>query len=224
MIRILVVDDHRLVRAGIVQLLEDTGDIEVVGEAGDGLEAIEQVAALQPDLVLMDLSMPRLDGRAATERIVAEHEGARVVVLTSFSDREDVLKALDAGAVGYLLKDAPPEELLSGIRSAARDELPLAPRAARELVGAWRGTRGSADLTAREMDVLVLLADGLPNKVIARHLGISEKTVKAHVTQIFQALGVTDRTQAALWVNRNGLSAHWQARRERLRAGRHDHR
>ena len=219
MIRILVVDDHRLVRAGIVQLLEEADDIEVVGEAGDGLEAIEQVAALQPDLVLMDLSMPRLDGRAATERIVSDNEDARVVVLTSFSDREDVLKALDAGAVGYLLKDAPPEELVAGIRSAARDELPLAPRAARELVGAWRGTRGSADLTAREMDVLVLLADGLPNKVIAHHLGISEKTVKAHVTQIFQALGVTDRTQAALWVTRNGLSAHWQARRERLRAG-----
>ena len=219
MIRILVVDDHRLVRAGIVQLLEEADDIEVVGEAGDGLEAIEQVAALQPDLVLMDLSMPRLDGRAATERIVSDNEHARVVVLTSFSDREDVLKALDAGAVGYLLKDAPPEELVAGIRSAARDELPLAPRAARELVGAWRGTRGSADLTAREMDVLVLLADGLPNKVIAHHLGISEKTVKAHVTQIFQALGVTDRTQAALWVTRNGLSAHWQARRERLRTG-----
>ena len=169
------------------------------------------------DSVLMDLSMPGMDGRTATRRIRESHPNVRVVVLSSYSERTDILEALDAGAVGYLLKDAPPEELVAGIRSAARDELPLAPRAARELVGAWRGTRGSADLTAREMDVLVLLADGLPNKVIAHHLGISEKTVKAHVTQIFQALGVTDRTQAALWVNRNGLSAHWQARRERLR-------
>jgi DNA-binding NarL/FixJ family response regulator len=223
-IRVLLAEDHTVVRHGLEQLLGDAADIEVVGAAADGAEAVELVAERRPDVVLMDLEMPRMDGVAATRAIVGGGADARVVVLTSFSDREDVLKALDAGAVGYLLKDAPPEELLAGIRSAARDELPLAPRAARELVGAWRGTRGSTDMTAREMDVLVLLADGLPNKVIARHLGISEKTVKAHVTQIFQALGVTDRTQAALWVSRNGLSAHWQARRERLRAGQGDQR
>jgi len=217
MINILVVDDHRLVRAGIVQLLEEADDMVVVGEAGDGLEAIEQVAALEPDLVLMDLSMPGMDGRTATRRIREAHPNVRVVVLSSYSERTDILEALDAGAAGYLLKDAPPEELLAGVRSAARDEAPLAPRVAREVLTAWRGTRKAGDLTARELDVLVLLAEGLPNKVIARRLGIAEKTVKAHVTQIFQTIGVTDRTQAALWADRQGRASGLHERRERLR-------
>ena len=217
MIRVLIVDDHPLVRAGIAQLLESTDDISVVGQAADGAEGVAAVAELQPDLVLMDLSMPGMDGRAATRRIQAAHPGVRVVVLSSYAERADVLEALDAGAAGYLLKDAPPEELLAGVRSAARDEAPLAPRVAREVITAWRGTRKANDLTSRELDVLALLADGLPNKVIARRLGIAEKTVKAHVTQIFQALGVSDRTQAALWADRQGSVAGLAERRARLR-------
>ncbi|HWT24950.1 MAG TPA: response regulator transcription factor [Solirubrobacteraceae bacterium] len=217
MIRVLIVDDHPLVRAGIAQLLESTDDITVVGQASDGEEGLAAVAELQPDLVLMDLSMPGMDGRTATRRIREEHPKVRVVVLSSYSERTDVLEALDAGAAGYLLKDAPPEELLAGVRSAARDESPLAPRVAREVLTAWRGTRKTGDLTSRELDVLVLLADGLPNKVIARRLGIAEKTVKAHVTQIFQTIGVTDRTQAALWADRQGRASGLHERRARLR-------
>jgi DNA-binding NarL/FixJ family response regulator len=217
-IRVLIVDDHPLVRTGIAQLLESTGDISVVGQASDGQEGIAAVAELQPDLVLMDLSMPGMDGRTATRHIREAHPGVRVVVLSSYSERADVLEALDAGAAGYLLKDAPPEELLAGVRSAARDESPLAPRVAREVLTAWRGTRKAGELTSRELDVLVLLADGLPNKLIARRLGIAEKTVKAHVTQIFQALGVTDRTQAALWADRQGASVGLEERRQRLRS------
>jgi DNA-binding NarL/FixJ family response regulator len=218
-IRFIIVDDHPLVRAGIAQLLESTDDIEVVGQASDGEEGIAAVAELEPDLVLMDLSMPGMDGRTATRRIREAHPKVRVVVLSSYAERADVLEALDAGAAGYLLKDAPPGDLLAGVRSAARDESPLAPRVAREVLTAWRGSRKAGELTSRELDVLVLLADGLPNKVIARRLGIAEKTVKAHVTQIFQALGVTDRTQAALWADRQGRDYGLEERRRRLSAG-----
>jgi DNA-binding NarL/FixJ family response regulator len=218
-IRVIIVDDHPLVRAGIAQLLESTDDIEVVGQASDGEEGIAAVAELEPDLVLMDLSMPGMDGRTATRRIREAHPKVRVVVLSSYAERADVLEALDAGAAGYLLKDAPPGDLLAGVRSAARDESPLAPRVAREVLTAWRGSRKAGELTSRELDVLVLLADGLPNKVIARRLGIAEKTVKAHVTQIFQALGVTDRTQAALWADRQGRDYGLEERRRRLSAG-----
>jgi DNA-binding NarL/FixJ family response regulator len=163
--------------------------------------------------------MPGMDGRTATRRIREAHPKVRVVVLSSYAERADVLEALDAGAAGYLLKDAPPGDLLAGVRSAARDESPLAPRVAREVLTAWRGSRKAGELTSRELDVLVLLADGLPNKVIARRLGIAEKTVKAHVTQIFQALGVTDRTQAALWADRQGRDYGLEERRRRLSAG-----
>jgi len=220
-IRVLLVDDHALIRAGLVRLLEDTDDISVVGEAEDGEQALAAVEALDPDLVLMDLSMPRLDGVAATRRILASHPGVRILVLSSFVDRDDVVNALDAGAVGYLLKDSRPEELLVGIRSAHGQGAALAPRAALELVGAWRDMREPGVLTTRELDVLVLLADGMPNKVIAQRLGIAEKTVKAHVTHVFQALGVTDRTQAALWVERHGLSLQQNERREQLRTSHH---
>jgi DNA-binding NarL/FixJ family response regulator len=216
-IRVLIVDDHALFRAGIAQLLEQTSDIVVVGQAADGDEALAAVTSLQPDVVLMDLSMPRLDGSAATRQIHDAFPDVRVVVLSSYVDTADVLRALDAGAVGYLLKDARPDELLFGIRSVLEDGSPLAPRAARQIVTAWRNTQAPGELTGRELDVLVLLADGLPNKVIALRLGIAEKTVKAHVTRIFQTLGVTDRTQAALWVERNGLNARQRERREQLR-------
>jgi DNA-binding NarL/FixJ family response regulator len=216
-IRVLIADDHPLVRAGIASLLAGSDDIEVVGEAADGIEAVEAVLRLQPDLVLMDLSMPRMDGCAATRRIHDSHPEVRVVALSSYADREDVLDALEAGAVGYLLKDAPPDDLVAGIRAATRDEPPLAPRAVQVVVSEIRSKQDAGALTARERDVLVLLAEGLANKVIARRLGIAEKTVKAHVTHIFQVLAVTDRTQAALWVAHNGLAETVRERRHRPR-------
>jgi DNA-binding NarL/FixJ family response regulator len=152
--------------------------------------------------VLVDLEMPVLAGSEATRRIVAARPETRVVVLTSFADRERILDALDAGAVGYLLKDAEPDDLVRGVGAAARGESPLAPRAATAVLQA-RATRPSEpELSQREREVLELLGEGLPNKLIARRLGIGEKTVKAHITRIFDALGVTDRTQAALWLQR----------------------
>jgi DNA-binding NarL/FixJ family response regulator len=203
-IRVLLAEDHPVVRAGVESLLAAVEDIEVVGAVGDGEEAVRLAAELEPDVVLIDLSMPRLDGIAATGRIVAARPDARVVVLTAFADRERILGALDAGALGYLLKDAAPEELLSGIRAAARGEAPLAPKAASELLAARAGRR-DAGLTDRELEVIGLVAEGLPNKLIARRLEISEKTVKAHLTRIFERIGVTDRTQAALWARRQGI-------------------
>jgi len=204
-IRVLLVEDHALVRAGLEQLLARADGIEVVGSAGDGAEAVELAAERRPDVVLMDLVMPQLDGREATRRIVAVDPDVKVVVLTSFSDREQILEAIDAGAIGYLLKDAEPEELIRGIQAAARGESPLNPKAAQALI-ASRGSRpGEPQLSDREREVLSLLARGLPNKRIGRELGIAEATVKAHVTRILQQLDVTDRTQAALWAQRHGF-------------------
>jgi DNA-binding NarL/FixJ family response regulator len=204
-IRVLLAEDHAVVRAGLERLLAGVDDIEVVGAAHDGLQALELVESLRPDVVLMDLVMPRLDGRAATRRILAASPQVHVVVLTSFSDRRQIFEALDAGAVGYLLKDAEPEELVSGIRAAARGESPLHPKAAQELIRARAADGQTADLSPREREVLILIARGYANKRIARELGISEGTVKAHVTAIFQALRVADRTQAALWAQRHGV-------------------
>ncbi len=206
MIRVLLAEDHPVVRAGIESLLAAADDIDVVGAVGDGEEAVASAAELEPDVVLIDLSMPRLDGIAATARIVSARPGARVVVLTAFADRERILGAIDAGALGYLLKDATPSELLDGIRAAARGEAPLAPKAATELLAARAGQR-DAGLTGREREVLELVAEGLPNKLIAVRLEISEKTVKAHLTRVFERIGVTDRTQAALWARRHGIGA-----------------
>ena len=204
MIRVLIAEDHALVRAGLIDLLTNRPDVEVVGEAADGEQAVARAAELRPDVVLMDLSMPHVDGIEATRRIGHEAPGTNVVVLTSFSDRERILQALDAGAVGYLLKDLEPDELHRGILAAARGESPLAPKAAHAVISARAQARPSIELSAREREVLGLVADGLPNKLIARQLEISEKTVKAHLTKIFHAIGVTDRTQAALWAHRNG--------------------
>jgi DNA-binding NarL/FixJ family response regulator len=203
-IRVLIAEDHAMVRAGLTELLGNRDDIEVVGEASDGAEAIERALDVGPDVVLMDLSMPDVDGIEATRRIKAELPGTHVVVLTSFSDRERILDALDAGAVGYLLKDLEPEELQRGILAAARGESPLAPKAAHAVLSARAEARpATVELTDREREVLDLVAEGLPNKLIARRLEISEKTVKAHLTRVFQTIGVTDRTQAALWAKRN---------------------
>jgi DNA-binding NarL/FixJ family response regulator len=202
-IRVLLVEDHGLVRAGLERLLATVDDIEVVGAAADGAEAIRLAADTSPDVVLMDLSMPNVDGIQATREIVGASE-TQVVVLTSVGDREHILAALDAGAVGYLLKDSEPQELIGGIRSAARGESPLSPKAARMVLTA-RAERERPELSERERDVLRCVADGKPNKLIARELGISEKTVKTHLTRVFQQIGVTDRTQAALWARENGI-------------------
>jgi len=204
---VLLVDDHQLVRAGLESLLDTVSDMTVVGAAADGIDAVDLAARTEPDVVLMDLSMPGLDGVEATRQIVGARPETFVVVLTSFSDRERILDALDAGAVGYLLKDAEPSELLRGIRAAARGESPLDPRAARTVLGARLERRAVRDLTDREREVLALVAKGLANKQIARSLGISERTVKAHLTSVFQRIGVTDRTSAALWAQRHRLGA-----------------
>jgi DNA-binding NarL/FixJ family response regulator len=203
-IRVLVAEDHAVVRDGLVELLGGADDVEVVATAADGEEALARVEELQPDVVLMDISMPKVDGIRATGSIGEADPDVRVVMLTAFSDRDRVVSALDAGAVGYLLKDAEPDEVLDAIRAASRGEAPLAPRAARELLAA-RSEERHADLSNREHEVLALVAEGLPNKRIARRLEISEKTVKAHLTSIFQRIGVTDRTQAALWAQRHGV-------------------
>jgi DNA-binding NarL/FixJ family response regulator len=205
MIRIVIADDHRVVRTGLEQLVGTFDDVEVVGAGANGEEAVDICATARPDVALIDLEMPVLDGIEATRRIRGASPTTYVIVFTSFSDRERILRALDAGAIGYLLKDAEPEEIHRAIRAAARGEAPLAPKAAAALLAA-RSAIPSHGLTEREREVLRLVASGLANKQIARRLGISEKTVKGHLTQVFQAIGVTDRTQAALWAERNGLS------------------
>lgn len=207
MTRVLLVDDHHILRISLARLLGAEDDIDVVATAGDGAEAVRLVEETDPDVVLMDLSMPGTDGVAATRAITESGSAAKVVVLTSFSDRDRIVDALDAGAVGYLLKDVEPEELLRGVRAAARGDWPLDPRAARLLLGEGGGRPGGPRLSDREHEVLGLVAAGLPNKLIARRLGISERTVKAHLTRIFEQLGVTDRTQAALWAERHGFSS-----------------
>lgn len=202
MIRVLIVDDHAIVRNGLAQLLETTDDLELVGAARDGDQAVTMAAELQPDVILMDLSMPGTDGIAATGRIVAANPSAHVLVLTSFSDKTRILDALQAGAEGYLLKHSEPEVILTGIRDIVADGSPLDPKAARVLLTNRRTPGPDTQLTVREQEVLEMIGDGLPNKTIARRLGISERTVKSHLTNVYQRLGVTDRTQAALWAQR----------------------
>ncbi len=204
MIRVLIAEDHPVVRQGLAELVGGATDIEVVGAAGDGDEALRLALELGPDVVLMDLSMPGKGGVEATRDVLAERPETRVVALTAFSDRRRVLEALDAGAIGYLLKDVEPAELFAAIRAAARGESPLAPKAASALVSD-RTERRELELSPREREVLALVAEGLPNKLIARRLEIAEKTVKAHLTSVFAAIGVSDRTQAALWARDHGL-------------------
>jgi DNA-binding NarL/FixJ family response regulator len=207
-IRVLVADDHEIVRAGIELLLEQVADIELVGAAAGGEQAVALARLQAPDVVLMDLVMPGLDGIEATRRITAEGRAGSVVALTSFADRERILAALDAGAVGYLLKDSEPDELIAGIRAAAGGQSPLAPRVAMTLVRERRSADAAQALTAREREILALVAVGVPTKQIAARLGISTKTVKSHLTSIFRHTGVSDRLQAALWAQRHGIVEH----------------
>ncbi|HZC73336.1 MAG TPA: response regulator transcription factor [Jatrophihabitans sp.] len=205
MIRVLLVDDHRLVRDGLATLLAAAGDMEVVGTAADGAEVVAAATACEPDVVLMDLSMPEVDGVQATKLLLAERPEVRVVALTSFSEQRQVADALAAGAVGYLLKDTAPDVLFEAIRAAHAGHAPLDPRVTKALLpsNAKPSPVAAAGLSAREVEVLRLAAKGLANKQIARSLGISEHTVKIHLGNVFRRIGVNDRTSAALWAKDN---------------------
>jgi DNA-binding NarL/FixJ family response regulator len=203
-IRVVIADDHRVVRVGLEQLLQTFDDVEFLGAGGGGEEAVALCAEHRPDVLLLDLSMPDVDGIEVTKRLRDASPDTRVVVFTSFSDRERIVQALDAGAVGYLLKDAEPEELHAAVQAASRGEAPITPRAAAALLADRRERPAEVALTAREREVLALVVEGFANKQIARRMGISEKTVKGHLTNLFQRIGVADRTQAALWAERTG--------------------
>lgn len=201
MIKVVIVDDHQLVRSGVRVLLSSDPEIEVVGEATNGEEGVEAAVSAAADVVLMDLSMPVMDGVEATAALVERLPDAKVLVLTSFADSERVRAALGAGATGYVLKDAEPDQLLSAVKSAAAGHVPIDPRVARALLPNAGGSSSSpgANLSARETEVLRLVAQGFSNKQIGRALGIAERTVKAHLGRVFRELGVLDRTSAALW-------------------------
>jgi DNA-binding NarL/FixJ family response regulator len=199
MITVLVVDDHRLVRAGLTGLLDAVADIEVVGDAPDGAQALEAIRRRPPDVVLMDVSMPGLDGIGATRQIIAEYPDLKIVALTSFADQARVRDMLAAGAVGYLLKDCEPDQLIGAIRAAASGQVPLDPRVAAAVLPDRAGPGDG--LSKREVEVLRLAAKGLANKQIGRALGISERTVKVHLGNVFRCIGVSDRTSAAVWAH-----------------------
>jgi DNA-binding NarL/FixJ family response regulator len=202
-VRVAIADDHRVVRVGLEQLLSTFDDVELVGAADGGEEAVALCASERPNVLLLDLAMPVVDGIEVTRRVVEVAPDTKVVLFTSFSDREGIEAALDAGAMGYLLKDAEPAEIRSAIQAAARGEAPLAPKAAAALLAGRNAREHPVELTPR--DVLRLIVSGGSNKQVARKLGISEKTVKGHLTKLFQRIGVADRTQAALWAERNGI-------------------
>ena len=205
-ISVLIADDHPFVRHGLRTYLETLDDMDVAGEAADGAEAVELAGRLLPDVVLMDLVMPELDGIEATRRIKAASPATKVIALTSFDDDEKVFPAIKAGAAVYLLKDVRPAELAEAVRKASRGEALLAPSVAAKLMQEVAGERPSSGLTDRELEVLRLIARGLPNKQIAQELVVSEKTVKTHVSNILAKLHLADRTQAALYAVREGLA------------------
>jgi NarL family two-component system response regulator LiaR len=204
-IRVVLADDHAVVRQGLRTFLDLQEDIEVVAEASDGAGAVAEVEAHDPDVLLLDLVMPGTDGLAALKELRGAR--ARVIVLTSFGDDDKLFAALRGGAAGYLLKDVQPTELVRALRSAVAGDSPLSPAIATRVVEevAHGGTPVHDDLTPRELDVLLLIARGRSNKVIARELGVAEKTVKTHVSHILAKLGVSDRTQAALYAVKQGL-------------------
>ncbi|SEB14895.1 response regulator transcription factor [Leifsonia sp. 21MFCrub1.1] len=196
MIRIVLADDHPVVREGIRGMLQGYDDIEVVGQAGSGPEAVALVAALAPDLVLMDLRMPGGDGVEATRTIVAAHPATRVVVLTTYETDQDILRAIEAGASGYLLKDIAPAELARSVRSAAAGETVLATSAVTALLGRVQGRQAAPALSVQEVRVLRLAADGRTNAAIGSELFIGEATVKTYLSRAYEKLGVSDRTSA----------------------------
>ncbi|MFI0371471.1 response regulator [Actinomadura sp. 1N219] len=203
-LRIIVVDDHTVMRAGVVALLASEPTLDIVGEAGDGREAVELVGRLRPDVALLDLRMPVMDGVAATERIVGSGAATRVLVLTTYDTDADIEHAIEAGAIGYLLKDTTRDQLVDAIHAAARGETVLAPRVAEKLVARMRRP-APVTLTAREIDVLDAVADGLSNADIGRRLVIAEATVKTHLLRIFAKLDVSDRTHAVVVALDRGL-------------------
>ncbi len=218
MIRVLIVDDHAIVRKGIRALLSESGGFEIVAEASDGQEALLAVAATQPDVILMDLLMPGMDGIEATRRITSQQPGARILVLTSFAADNKLFPAIKAGALGYLLKDSTPEELLRAIRQVHRGEPALHPTIARKLL---QEIAQPVDLqpvpealTGRELAVLRLIAQGLSNQEIADQLSVSEPTVRTHVSRILGKLHLASRTQAALYAVREGLETEEAANPE----------
>ena len=210
-IRVLIVDDHDVVRQGLATFLELHDDIELVGEASNGVEAVEMAGQLLPEVVLMDLVMPEMDGIAATEKIHASYADIKVIVLTSFTDDDKVFPAIKAGAAGYLLKNVAPADLVASIRDAHHGETQLHPDIARKLMeGVAKGSPAAEslpeELTGRELEVLRLIAQGKNNRVIAEELVISQKTVKTHVSSILGKLDLEDRTQAAIYALKSGLA------------------
>ena len=203
-VRLVIVDDHPVVREGIRRMLETQVDIEVVGEAENGREAIDIIRALEPDVALMDLQMPVLDGVGALAELARTKTSTAVLVLTTYHTDADIFNAIDAGAAGYLLKDTPADHLFEAIRSTARGEPALAPRVANRLMSDLRKTQPDA-LTPRELDVLALAAEGYSNREIARGLHIGEATVKSHLVHIYRKLGVDDRTHAVTIALQRGL-------------------
>ena len=211
MIRLLIADDHPVVRAGLSGLLSDEPGFEVVAEASDGDEAVRLADATRPDVVLMDLRMPHVDGVAATARIAGGEAGdppPRVLILTTYESDDQILAAIEAGATGYLLKAAPQAEIVAGIRSVAAGQSALSPQVAVRLVERMRRPEPETVLTARELDVLRLVATGHSNKQIAVVLGIGESTVKTHLLKVFEKLGVADRTRAVTLAMERGLLVH----------------
>jgi DNA-binding NarL/FixJ family response regulator len=203
-LRVVVVDDHPVVRDGLRGMLDGQPDLTVVGEAGDGREAVTVVARERPDVVLMDLRMPVLDGVAAIARITAGQPGVRILVLTTYDEDHDIVRAIEAGARGVLLKDAPREDLFRAIRSAARGEMVLAPTVTARMFGRLRAPQEQTP-TDRELEVLTLVARGLTNRAIGRELALSEATVKTHLVHLFTKLGVADRTAAVTAALDRGL-------------------
>jgi DNA-binding NarL/FixJ family response regulator len=203
-IRLVIADDHPVVRDGLRGMLENQPDFEVVGDAADGTAALRLANELEPDLILMDLRMPVMDGVTATREIKSRHPGIQVLVLTTYDSDADILPAIEAGATGYLLKDTSREELYRAIRSAARGETVLAPAVARRLIGRMRAPV-EEQLSSRELEVLGLVASGASNNDIASRLHISQATVKSHLIHIFGKLGVSDRTAAVTVALQRGL-------------------
>jgi DNA-binding NarL/FixJ family response regulator len=201
---LLIVDDHPVVRSGLQGMLSSQPDFEVAGEAQDGSEGVALVGKLRPDVVLMDLRMPEMDGVAAIDRIKTEHPETQVLVLTTYESDADILRAIEKGASGYLLKDAPREDLYAAIRAVSQGKSPLAPAVAARLMGRLRGSADKA-LSNREIEVLELVARGTSNKQIGKELWISETTVKTHMLHVFEKLGVTDRTAAVTVALKRGI-------------------